>query len=63
MNLASNVALGRNTAGVHWRSDGTEPRRLGAQIAIGILREQRACYNETFNGFSLTRFDGTTVIV
>ena len=36
---------------------------LGEQIAIGILRDQRACYNEVFNGFSLTKFDGTTVTV
>jgi hypothetical protein len=61
--IASNVALGRNTAGVHWRSDATESLKLGEQIAIGILRDQRACYNEVFNGFSLTKFDGTTVTV
>jgi len=59
--IAANVALGRNTAGVHWRSDAIESFKLGEQIAIGILREQRACYNEVFNGFSLTKFDGTTV--
>ncbi|HKS10162.1 MAG TPA: vanadium-dependent haloperoxidase [Pyrinomonadaceae bacterium] len=61
--IASNVANGRNIAGVHWRSDANESLKLGEQIAIGILREQRACYNEVFNGFSLTKFDGTTVIV
>ncbi|HYV00617.1 MAG TPA: vanadium-dependent haloperoxidase [Pyrinomonadaceae bacterium] len=61
--LASNVALGRNTAGVHWRSDGTESMKLGEQLAIGILQDQKACYNETFGGFSLTKFDGTQVIV
>jgi membrane-associated phospholipid phosphatase len=61
--LASNVALGRNTAGVHWRSDGTESLKLGEAIAIGILNEQRSCYNEVFNGFSLTKFDGTTIVV
>jgi hypothetical protein len=61
--IAANVALGRNTAGVHWRSDGTESMKLGEQIAIGILKDQRACYNEVFNGFSLTKFDGTTIVV
>ncbi|HSD45770.1 MAG TPA: vanadium-dependent haloperoxidase [Pyrinomonadaceae bacterium] len=61
--IASNVANGRNIAGVHWRSDATESLKLGEQIAIGILRDQRACYNEVFNGFSLTRFDGTTITV
>ncbi len=61
--LASNVALGRNFAGVHWRSDGTESLKLGEQIAINLLREHRACYNELFGGFSLTKFDGSTVTV
>lgn len=61
--LASNVALGRNTAGVHWRSDGTESLKLGEQLAIGILKDQKACYNEPFGGFSLTKFDGTQVTV
>jgi hypothetical protein len=61
--IASNVANGRNVAGVHWRSDGNESLKLGEQIAIGILQDQRACYNEVFNGFSLTKFDGTTITV
>lgn len=61
--IASNVANGRNIAGVHWRSDANESLKLGEQIAIGILRDQRACYNEVFNGFSLTKFDGTTITV
>ncbi len=61
--IAANVALGRNTAGVHWRSDGTESLKLGEAVAIQMLREQRATYNERFDGFSLTKFDGTTVTV
>jgi hypothetical protein len=61
--LVSNVALGRNIAGVHWRSDGTESLKLGEAIAISILRDQKACYNEQFSGFSLTKFDGTTITV
>ena len=61
--VASNVALGRNTSGVHWRSDATESLKLGEKIAIGILQEARSCYSEVFNGFSLTKFDGTTVTV
>ena len=59
--MASNVALGRNTAGVHWRSDGTESLKLGEAIAISVLRDQKLGYNEVFNGFSLTNFDGTKV--
>lgn len=61
--IASNVAIGRNIAGVHWRSDATESLKLGEAIAIGVLRDQRGCYNEVFNGFSLTKFDGTTITV
>lgn len=61
--IASNVALGRNTAGVHWRSDGTESLLLGEALAISILKDQKNCYNENFNGFTLTKFDGTTITV
>ena len=61
--LAANVAIGRNHAGVHWRSDATESLKLGEAIAISILRDQKATYNENFHGFSLTKFDGTTVTV
>lgn len=61
--IASNIATGRNIAGVHWRSDATASLKLGEQIAIGILKEQRSCYNETFSGFSLTKFDGSVVTV
>ena len=61
--LAANVAYGRNIARVHWRSDATESMRLGEEIAIRYLRQERACFNEDFGGFSLTRFDGTTITV
>ncbi len=61
--IAANIALGRNIAGVHWRSDATESLKLGEQIAISILKESRSCYNEDFNGFTLTKFDGTVVTV
>lgn len=61
--LASNVALGRNTAGVHWRSDGIEGLKLGEAVAIGILQDYRATFNEDFSGFSLTKFDGTTITI
>ncbi|MDP8924019.1 MAG: vanadium-dependent haloperoxidase [Chloroflexota bacterium] len=60
--LAANISLGRNAAGVHWRSDYTESIKLGEEIAIGILREQRLTYNED-HYLSLTRFDGTAITV
>ncbi len=61
--IASNVAVGRNIAGVHWRSDGTESLELGEAMAIGILKDQKGCYNEKFGGFNLTKFDGTSVTI
>lgn len=61
--IASNIAIGRNIAGVHWRSDATESLKLGEALAISILKDQKGCYNEVFNGFSLTKFDGTTITV
>jgi hypothetical protein len=61
--LASNIALGRDAAGVHWRSDGIEGIKLGEAIAMGILREMRATYHEDLQGFSLTTFDGATITI
>ena len=61
--LASNIALGRDTAGVHWRSDGIEGLKLGEAVAIGILTDVRATCPEPFAGFSFTNFDGTTITV
>ena len=59
--VAANIALGRNAAGVHWRSDYTESIKLGEQIALGVLEEQKLCYNEDHH-LSVTRFDGTTIV-
>jgi hypothetical protein len=59
--LAANIAIGRNAAGVHWRSDYTESVRLGEEIAIRLLQEQRLTYNEDHH-FTLTRFDDRTRI-
>jgi membrane-associated phospholipid phosphatase len=59
--IASNVAFGRNFAGIHWRSDAIEAMKLGENAAIRILRDQRLCYNERFDGFTFTSFDGATV--
>ena len=61
--LANNISIGRNIAGVHWRSDGTESLRLGEEVAISVLRDHFESYNEDFGGFQLTKFDGTQVTV
>jgi hypothetical protein len=61
--LAANVAHGRNIAGVHWRTDAYWSMRLGEQVALSVLRDQRATYNEDFDGFFLTTFDGEQIVV
>src|SRR5262245_16443081 len=61
--MASNVAFGRNISGIHWRSDAIEAMKLGEAVAISILRDQKACYNEDFGGFSFTKFDGTAITI
>jgi len=61
--LASNIAMGRNAAGIHWRSDMHGGLRLGESVALALLADLKACYNERFDGFSLTTFDGTRVTV
>jgi hypothetical protein len=60
---ASNIAHGRDTAGVHWRSDDEEGLRLGEKVAIRLLRSNKTLSNDTFVGFSITKFDGTTITV
>jgi hypothetical protein len=60
--IASNVATGRNIAGVHWRTDGEESMKLGEEIAIRVLRGQKPTYNEGFSA-TFTRFDGTQITI
>jgi hypothetical protein len=61
--LASNIGLGRNFAGVHWRTDYSEGLKLGEAVATGILRDQKDVYGEEFSGFAITKFDGTAITV
>ena len=61
--VANNVALGRDMAAVHWRSDGFQSLLLGEAVAISILQDQRRTFNEPFDGFTFTKFDGTTITV
>ena len=59
--LAGNLTVGRRFGGVHWRSDNVEGLRLGEAVALAILADERSGYNQPFGGFSVTKFDGTTV--
>ncbi len=61
--LASNVAIGRDTAGVHWRSDGIEGMNLGEEVAISLLKDYKETYNENFAGFTFTKFNGTSITI
>ncbi|HEX6292080.1 MAG TPA: vanadium-dependent haloperoxidase [Herpetosiphonaceae bacterium] len=61
--LAWNIALGRNFGGVHYRSDAREGLWLGEQVAIRLMQDLKTLYTEPFSGFSLTKFDGSTVVI
>jgi len=59
--LAFNVAMGRDFAGIHYRSDAEDGLRLGEEVAIAMLSDLVRTYNEDFSGFQFTRLDGTAV--
>jgi hypothetical protein len=59
--LACNISLGRDAAGVHYRSDSIQGLFVGEQQGIALLCDYSRTYNERFEGFVLTRFDGTNV--
>src|SRR5262249_53270719 len=62
--LAANVSEGRNMLGIHWRvSDNMHGMFMGEKVAISLLNELGATYPEKFPGFTLTKFDGTTILV
>jgi site-specific DNA recombinase len=62
--LAVNISEGRNMSGIHWRvSDDMLGMLLGENVAIYLLNETAALYPEQFKGFTLTKFDGTTILV
>jgi hypothetical protein len=61
--LAANISIGRNAAGVHWRSDAMQGLKLGEAVAISLMKEERVCLNENYGNFALTKFDGRTVAI
>jgi PAP2 superfamily len=61
--LASNIALGRDAAGVHYRSDGVEGIKLGEAISRFCEINTATLFNEVFPGFSFTKYDGTPVTI
>ncbi len=61
--LAANIGFGRDAAGIHYRSDEIQGLLLGEAVAISVLEDFNATYNERFRGFSLTKFDGTQIMI
>ncbi|HEX8700461.1 MAG TPA: hypothetical protein VF815_16550, partial [Myxococcaceae bacterium] len=61
--LASNCSIGRNIAGVHYRTEAIESMYLGEAVAIEMLKDEKFTYHEQFEGFSLTKFDGTKITI
>ena len=59
--MASNISIGRNIAGVHWRSDHEESLKLGEAVALQFMRETAQTYSERVS-FRVTKFDGTQVV-
>jgi hypothetical protein len=59
--LATNLGQGRNWAGIHFRSDAAASLPQAEEVAIAILKDERATFREPFRGFEFTRFDGTKV--
>jgi hypothetical protein len=51
-------------AGIHWRSDAEQGMLPGDAVALSILSDQSNTYaGEDFDGFVITKLDGTTVKV
>lgn len=58
--LAGNISIARDWVGVHYYTDYIESLRLGEQIALGLLEEQKLTYRENFS-LTVPLFDGTSV--
>lgn len=54
--LATNVALGRNWAGIHYRSDGIQGFLLGEQVAVRYLQDHLRASDLPFDGYRLEPF-------
>lgn len=65
--LACGIAMGRNFAGIHWRSDAWQGLLLGESVATAWLRAEKAKMVETqqgwLKGFEFTGFAGNRVVV
>lgn len=60
--LASNIAIGRDFAGLHWRSDSMAGLKLGEEVTLRLLKDHKQTYNEDFT-YQLTKLDGVKVSI
>lgn len=65
--LASNMSIGRNIGGVHYRCDGMVGMKVGEDYAISYLQDRIKEFgtypNGLFTHFDLTKFDGSRVYI
>ena len=61
--LASNCALGRNMAGVHYRADGDYGLDLGEKIAIQYYLDYLSRQTEPYGPITFTKFNGDTFTI
>jgi membrane-associated phospholipid phosphatase len=60
--LASNITLGRDWAGVHYRSDGTEGMLLGEEVAISLLKDWRDAHPSSPK-LTVKKFSGDIITI
>lgn len=58
--LASNISLGRDWAGVHYRGDGTYGMLLGESVGIAILKDWRDAHPKA-PALTLKKFNGDVI--
>ena len=61
--LASNMSIGRNMAGVHYRKDGDEGMILGEAVAVQYFKDIKETYNVNIGEISFVGFGGNTITI
>ena len=61
--LAFNIPMGRNFAGIHYRTNASGGLKLDEAVAITLLQDHVATVTEDFAGFEFTKCDGTPVVI
>jgi len=61
--MAFNIGMGRDFAGIHYRSDVLAGLQLGEAVATAFLQDQVNTFTEEFPGFHFTGFSGNKVTI